>query len=283
MGRKLNYTLRGRSNSILGKKLFTIGETSRIKGISRKALRFYQRIGLLEPRFVNPDNGYRFYSIEQFLHLDIIKAMRVVGISPPDIRACLRKRDTGDLLGFLDEQKRTARARIEELRRSIGTIEGVQDAIRTSRSAVSRAGIYRRRIAERTVATMPFRGISDAGDAVIAFSKLDREIEDRGLTSAYETGILFEETPEGFLPSKIFTTVRDAVQDGAPITTVLPAGEYLCIWYNESSAEERSGKLARYCLKRGLKPRLVIQAELLHDVFAEDSTNVELQMLVEEK
>jgi MerR family transcriptional activator of bmr gene len=79
-------------------KYFTIGEIAKIKGVTIKALRFYEKIELLKPCYIDPSNSYRYYSIEQFLYLDIIKAARSIGISPNDIRDILKKKDTDDLV-----------------------------------------------------------------------------------------------------------------------------------------------------------------------------------------
>ena len=45
--------------------MLSIGEFSNICKVSAKTLRYYAEIGLLEPSEVNPDNGYRYYAIEQ--------------------------------------------------------------------------------------------------------------------------------------------------------------------------------------------------------------------------
>jgi DNA-binding transcriptional MerR regulator len=45
--------------------VLSIGEFSNICKVSAKTLRYYAEIGLLEPSEVNPDNGYRYYAIEQ--------------------------------------------------------------------------------------------------------------------------------------------------------------------------------------------------------------------------
>ena len=42
--------------------LYRIGEVSRITGISRDTLHFYDKIGLLTPEYVGPENRYRYYS-----------------------------------------------------------------------------------------------------------------------------------------------------------------------------------------------------------------------------
>jgi hypothetical protein len=54
----VDYPLRGESS--MNRKLFSIGEISAIKGITVKALRFYEKIGLLIPCYINPSNRYRF-------------------------------------------------------------------------------------------------------------------------------------------------------------------------------------------------------------------------------
>ncbi|HVR73644.1 MAG TPA: MerR family DNA-binding transcriptional regulator [Planctomycetota bacterium] len=42
-------------------KPFSIGELSRITGLSVKTLRFYHEKGILEPSSVDPATGYRYY------------------------------------------------------------------------------------------------------------------------------------------------------------------------------------------------------------------------------
>ena len=54
------------------KEYLTIGEVSKMKGVGIKSLRYYDRLGILKPAYINPDTGYRYYSIEQMLMLDMI-------------------------------------------------------------------------------------------------------------------------------------------------------------------------------------------------------------------
>ena len=44
------------------KKLYSIGEVSRICNVSKKALRFYDQIGVISPDMVSEENNYRYYS-----------------------------------------------------------------------------------------------------------------------------------------------------------------------------------------------------------------------------
>ena len=42
------------------KDLYTIGEVGRICGISAKALRYYDKIGIISPDHISEENGYRY-------------------------------------------------------------------------------------------------------------------------------------------------------------------------------------------------------------------------------
>lgn len=44
---------------------YTIGQFAGKHQVSKKTLRHYRDIGLLEPAGIDPDNGYSFYEDEQ--------------------------------------------------------------------------------------------------------------------------------------------------------------------------------------------------------------------------
>ncbi len=262
------------------KKLLSIGEISRLKGITKKALRFYERIGLLKPAYVNPSNNYRYYSIEQFVAIDIIKAMRVIDISPLEIRSVFRHRDTLRLLGFLDVQKEEAARKIEDLRRINRLIEGVQRTIRESIAAAGHRGVYTRDIPPRRILTLPFNDLSSDEAAALEFSKFDRIIARHRLLNAYQTGILFAPAEAGAVPFEIFNTVEVEPDSDVSMTSTLPGGRYLCVCYDGATAAARTRKINQYCRRKGLQPALVLQVELLNDVFATGPASVELQLLL---
>lgn len=55
------------------------GAFSRRSGLSVKALRLYERSGLLVPRRV-AENGYRFYGRDQLAVAERIRALRLLGM-----------------------------------------------------------------------------------------------------------------------------------------------------------------------------------------------------------
>ena len=53
------------------KKLLKVGEFARLCHTTKETLLHYDRKGLLQPRYIS-ENGYRFYSMEQFFDFDMI-------------------------------------------------------------------------------------------------------------------------------------------------------------------------------------------------------------------
>lgn len=61
--------------------MLKIGEFSNIARVSTVLLRHYDDIGLLKPIYTDPDNGYRYYSVEQLPRLNSILALKDLGLS----------------------------------------------------------------------------------------------------------------------------------------------------------------------------------------------------------
>jgi DNA-binding transcriptional MerR regulator len=66
--------------------LLTIGEFSRLVGVTPSALRYYDDVGLLVPAEVSPGTGYRRYARKQRRRAVIIRMLRDAGLSLADIR-----------------------------------------------------------------------------------------------------------------------------------------------------------------------------------------------------
>lgn len=59
----------------------SIGTMAKLNGLTPRALRFYAEKGLLEPRYVDPDSGFRYYDIRQCYDLDRIQELQSLGCS----------------------------------------------------------------------------------------------------------------------------------------------------------------------------------------------------------
>ena len=67
--------------------LMSSGEFARTSGLTRKALRLYDELGLLTPARVDPQSGYRFYAPAQLEQARLVAWLRRLGMPLASIRA----------------------------------------------------------------------------------------------------------------------------------------------------------------------------------------------------
>lgn len=94
---------------------FSIGEISKQQNISRQTLIFYDKIGLFCPSYVDPDNGYRYYSSSQLDYLDTILIMKKIGFSLDEIKAHMKNYTIDHSIVALRKQLTVITRQIEEL------------------------------------------------------------------------------------------------------------------------------------------------------------------------
>lgn len=70
--------------------LISIGRFSRLTGLSIRALRLYNTEGILEPSHIDPDTGYRYYTLDQVDLAERIKLLRECEMPLEQILALLR-------------------------------------------------------------------------------------------------------------------------------------------------------------------------------------------------
>lgn len=99
------------------KKLFSIGEVSKLFHISVSSLRHYEKLGLLTPAHISPDSGYRYYATEQFEILNTIRYLRVLDMPLSAIEDFLKNKDISCIEEKLWQQKQIVLQKQQELKR----------------------------------------------------------------------------------------------------------------------------------------------------------------------
>ena len=65
-----------------------IGQAARLAGVTAKALRHYDRIGLLRPAAVDESTGYRRYAAAQVEQARLIRRLRALELPLEEVRGC---------------------------------------------------------------------------------------------------------------------------------------------------------------------------------------------------
>ena len=92
--------------------MLKIGEFSKLSHLTVKALRFYEKKGLLIPKTVDEWTGYRFYETRQLEDAAKIKAYRQLDLSIDEIKAVM---DGGDIKAVFAKKARDLQSQREEI------------------------------------------------------------------------------------------------------------------------------------------------------------------------
>lgn len=101
------------SDFISSKKYLSISAFSKLAGISRKNLIYYDEVGILKPAFVK-ENGYRYYSYSQLDEVSIILALKDLDIPLKEIKNYMENVSPDNLIHLIATQKKKI---LEELNR----------------------------------------------------------------------------------------------------------------------------------------------------------------------
>ncbi len=97
------------------KNFFKIGEISKLYGIGVDSIRYYEEIGIINPK--RSDSGYRYYSIHDIWRLNVIRDLRSIGFTMEQIREYLNHHTVSSSLSMLEEEKEIISKQIQYLQK----------------------------------------------------------------------------------------------------------------------------------------------------------------------
>lgn len=103
-------------------RLLTIGQFAALHGINKKTLMWYDQIGLFQPAYIHPENGYRYYSYYQSSILETILLLRELDVSIDEIQEFMHSRSAASLERLLGEK-------IAELERTMAHLRAVRKTL----------------------------------------------------------------------------------------------------------------------------------------------------------
>lgn len=118
------------------KELMLIGEIADFFGVSRKAIRLYEKKGIIKPVEVDAQNGYRYYSAAQVQQLNALLELKALGFSLEEIKSVLDGDTTKEGLQEALAKKRQAwQEAMETARYKPACLENILSNLRNSRDA----------------------------------------------------------------------------------------------------------------------------------------------------
>ncbi len=225
------------------KDLLSIGELSRLCYVPVKTLRYYDKIGVLKPVFVDPSNQYRYYSASQIPYIIAIRMKKMIGSSLFEVKNFLEIKeqvsDMDKIMAMTDQRETEINKQLEKLLRIKEQITSWKDFYKKAklldRSECDNE-ITLRHIPPRKVAFTRFHTKYDDELSLLRrFSELTKIADENNLYIVPPTMSILHGYGTGHHPSEMevevcFSILRENNYD-SPLIREIPGGLYACSVY----------------------------------------------------
>lgn len=239
--------------------LFSIGEVAKYQNISKQTLIFYDKAGVFRPAWVDPANGYRYYSASQLDYLDTILIMKQIGFSLQEIKDHMQHYDLDSSLAMLRRQLDVIDQKVAGLKQIRRRVQNRCDQMEAARAhcAPGQPGIELEDAPEQELFCLPVEAPYTMREISIATKQCFARAAAEGLPVFYQCGVVvplekiragrYTEAALAFLP------MERAGQ--ADCTRRLPAGRRACIYHvgDYLSVGRSYRKLLDWCREQRLR------------------------------
>ncbi len=262
---------------------YSIGDVHKATGLSIDTLRYYDKIGLLKPAYINESSGYRYYVWSQVWQIEMIRMCKQMDFSLEKMMELFDKQDNSVMMDFVRMQKQEAKEQIRKYRKIIEDLEWYESEWEKLEQATE--DCYERTLGERTVVYV--QGPVNRMNTHVELQSVVRKELDHTNTIRRKYGYLLNR--EAFL-NEVYQMEGEYISlDKKTYHYVdkknllkLPAGRYFCM----RKKLERDFRLdftsvAEQLDKHHIIPRLIVAEELAMPWFEVDSLWLEIQILTE--
>jgi DNA-binding transcriptional MerR regulator/effector-binding domain-containing protein len=157
--------------------MYTIGDFSKITGLTVKTLRFYHEQGLLIPSAIDDKTSYRYYDRSKIETASVITHLKTLDLTVDEIGAILRDaKDDADLRDVMERQKALLESKIKRYRTIIHSVNQFLATEEETRKLMTQSTFH---VEEKTALPMLIAGVRIKGryaDSGTGFSRIGKSL-----------------------------------------------------------------------------------------------------------
>lgn len=255
---------------------FSIGEAAKAAHTTTETLRHYDRIGLVKPGKKDEWTNYRYYTEQDIVRLNTVRALQVMDLPLQEIKKVLEYDDLEKIVDFLAQAEKKADEKITALQYSKSKIQSVKtDYERKLQACKNPNGTFIKEIPERVILlsdTLEVPALDNLWNYLSHFYEK--------VTPVLKEQFYFEDlagiyTENGI--SRLFAVcIRHVEIDGLK---VLPKGKYLCTSCTEENRKSTLTELMnRAKTEYGVNPQFTVQLIVVSGIL---QWNYEVQVFID--
>lgn len=209
------------------KDFLSIGDVAKIKGITPKALRYYEQLGILIPAYVNRETGYRYYTNDQLLLVDLILTCVDLDIPLKQFKTYISDQNMIDVERLLEDGSRIVDEKIRKLRLKKKYLRDISETAKRASRIKSIGDSFVENLPERYFLTMRTEGdLSKYSEINAKQSKLFYQCRSLHSSDGFNQGVLFLAEGEQLTPYAFLQVPK--LKEQPDNLHIVPAGEFVC-------------------------------------------------------
>lgn len=238
------------------KEYFSISQIAKYKNIKPDTLRFYDKIGLFKPDYIDPVNDRRYYSPEQCEKLGTIIELRSMQVPIKDIMEFMENRT-------LDKSETILKTQIQMLNSEIKQKRALKKVLEEKLDFITKQRKREFELDKPILKDMPVRyallgepGITTSSKVAMDYMKLEKEVS--GLSPIFASNNVAMEIPSRLKENVHNEIIRPIIfctqiPDAGEKIHEIPAGKYACIYIKDDKGnlESRIESLRKLANKEG--------------------------------
>lgn len=234
------------------KKLYSAGETSKLARTTIATLHYYDKIGLLKPAKIDEHSGYRYYSDNELVYLNVINFCKQKNMSLESIKKVFENDNFEYIVGFLQEKELEIDKEIDRLKSTKQHINRLKMEFLRQPSLhnvdLSKIIFTKKNLEERAI--VKINSLEKA--SIENFNKMfDILYEQIGRDSiddfVFDNKVSILTTMNSSCSqSTFFAECKDCPKNSNCIT-FLPKGTYICSYCSEQQRDSTIQNIIHYC------------------------------------
>ena len=259
------------------KKYFTVGEAAKAVHTTSETLRHYDRIGLVKPSKKDEWTNYRYYTEQDIVRLNTVRALQLMDLPLQEIKKVLQYDDLEKIVDFLAQAEKKADEKIAALQYSKSKIQLAKaDYERKLQEHKNLNGTVLKDIPERVILLSDTLEVPTLENLWNYLSHFYEKV-----TPDLKEQFYFEDLAgiytENGISSLFAVCIRYADIDGLK---VLPKGKYLCANCTEENRKQILRELTHIAqTKYGVEPTFTVQLIVVSGIL---QWNYEVQVYVDQ-
>lgn len=239
------------------KKFFSVGAAAKAAHITSETLRHYDRIGLVKPSKKDDGTNYRYYSEEDLVRINTVRALQQMDLPLQKIKEVLNFDELEKIIAFLTDAEKKADEKIASLKYSKAKIQlaksNYENHLRTQNHTKD---ITVKHFPKRVIMlsdTLEIPTLDNLWSYLSHFYDQLEPLQKERFTFEDSAGIY---TENGL--SRLFAVCKR--YEAVDKLKILPEGNYLCVDCAEENRENKMNELRRIAVdEHHTQPQFTIQ------------------------